>query len=439
MLGLERGTVGVEDDFFQLGGDSILSIKMMNQVNKELGLNINISAVFKHRTIKNLLGSIEFEKFQSVQIEKFSVANPEEQLLSFAQERLWFINNYESGTSAYNVPMVFEVCSKVNTKHLIQSIKTVVQRHEVLRSIIKTGESGNTYQEVKDLSTTSFITDTIMVSNQEELNKHLSGLVNYIFRLDEELPIRIGLFKNELDSREYIAIIIHHIAFDGWSTGLFYKEIKSYYNLLSEGNSLNPNNIVPLSIQYRDYAMWQRAYLQNDILDNYLTFWKEQLTGYETLHLPTDKARPSHVSYAGEDINIDLGQELTTKLRFLAREHDVSMYSLLLSGFYLLLKTYSNQDDIVIGTPVANRHYKEIEDVIGFFVNTLALRQKIDDSDSLSSFIKQVGHSITEAQSYQDLPFEKIVDELVITHDSSRHPIVQVFFSLQSFENEALG
>jgi len=193
----------------------------------------------------------------------------------------------------------------------------------------------------------------------------------------------------------------------------------------------------PLAIQYKDFALWQRTYLQGEVLEKQLNYWKEKLSGYERLNLPVDKIRPANIDYNGRNIDFELSPEVSEKLRILAKETGVSLYSLLLSAFYLLLSTYSNQKDIVVGSPIANRNYKELEGIIGFFVNTLALRQVINPEQEIVAFIKQVGDDVNQAQLHQDLPFEKLVDELNIEKDISQHPIFQVVFQVvkEGFED----
>ncbi|NDB83360.1 MAG: amino acid adenylation domain-containing protein, partial [Alphaproteobacteria bacterium] len=235
----------------------------------------------------------------------------------------------------------------------------------------------------------------------------------------------------------YLSIVIHHIAFDGWSTDIFLKELQEYYRYYknkSEGLEAKLN-LANLVIQYKDFALWQRHYLTGPRLEKQINYWKSHLSNYETLNLITDKPRPSQIDYTGADVYFEIEENTSRSLRTLAKELKVSLYSLLLASYYLMLRVYSNQDDIVIGTPVANRHYSQIENLIGFFVNSLALRTTIDSKVKLRDFIQQIGNQVVEAQLHQDLPFEKLVEELDIAKDTSRHPIFQVMFGLQSFGN----
>ena len=233
----------------------------------------------------------------------------------------------------------------------------------------------------------------------------------------------------------YLVIVIHHIAFDGWSVDVLLHEVstsyKYYQDLAVNKNTLPP--FMPLKIQYKDYALWQREYLSGKILNTQLDYWKSQLCDYENLHLMTDKPRPLTMDYAGANVYFTLDEEISNKLREFSKELGISLYSVMLGSYYLLLSTYSNQTDIVIGTPVANRHYTDLENLIGFFVNTLALRHEIDKNQTVFQYLNNIGNKVIEAQLHQDLPFEKLVDYLNVEKDVSRHPIFQVMFGVQSF------
>ena len=436
ILGLDKDSISVEEDFFRLGGNSILAIKLVSKINKELDASLHISSIFNFKTIRQLSAHILLNTEKAIAISKIEVAHPEQQILSFAQERLWFIENYEGGSNAYNVPMVFSVGDTVHLTSLEQAIAKVVERHEVLRSYIKANSSSIGYQQLIETKEHPFIIEYIRVDSLQQLHNRIDMNVNRVFELGTEYPIHTNIY--ELNEKLHVCIVVHHIAFDGWSTDLFINEI---YNLYNYFECIRHNNlqlaghyILPeVPVQYKDYALWQRNYLSGERLQTQINYWKKQLTGYETLELITDKVRPSKIDYTGKDIPFSLDKDTSEKLRGLAKELNVSLYSLLLSGYYLLLSAFSNQHDIVVGTPMAGRHYPEISETIGFFVNTLALRQSIDVESNIVDFVYAVGQQISEAQQYQDLPFEKLVDELNIEKDLSRHPIFQVMFGVQSF------
>jgi amino acid adenylation domain-containing protein/non-ribosomal peptide synthase protein (TIGR01720 family) len=440
ILKLPEDKVGIHDDFFRLGGNSILAIKLSSKINKGLGISINVSAIFRYNTVSKLAHYIQNNSDDRIIISKSKIEKVEEQLLSFAQERLWFIEKYEEGTNAYNISMIFKLSSDTNLEILEESIRDVVSRHEVLRTVIEEDREGRGYQLVLDDKECPLEVQRIRISNEEELHAELERSVNYIYDLSKEYPIRVSLYEisdnNKKEGKEhYLSIVVHHIAFDGWSNDIFLRDLQAYYKYHWEhARGLNTGlDLQDLSIQYKDFSLWQRHYLSGERLEKQLAYWKDKLSGHETLNLVTDKLRPSQVDYVGHDVPFEIDEEISLNLRELAKELNVSLYSLLLSGYYLMLRTYSNQNDIVVGATVANRHYSQIEEVIGFFANTLALRTKIDSRSSIKAFIQQVGQEVIEAQLHQDLPFEKLVEELGVSKDTSRHPIFQVLFEVQSF------
>ncbi|RNA61469.1 amino acid adenylation domain-containing protein [Chryseobacterium nematophagum] len=437
VLGLPVESIGLHDDFFRLGGNSIMAIKLISKIHQVLGLQVNVAMVFSHKTLFGLAGVLkDLELGDNEMISPIAVIHPEEQLLSFAQERLWFIDQYEGGSSAYNIPMVFGLSSKVDLTILKESFRILLSRHEILRTLILTSSEGVCYQYVSDQELGIKETD---VFNSTELEDVISQEINKVFDLSKELPISVCLFheqekNNNNEQISYISIVIHHIAFDGWSIDIFLEELRSIYQDLLSGDSVS---LPSLRIQYKDFALWQRDYLQGEVLDRQLDYWRTKLSEVEPLNLPLDYTRPSVLSYEGHTIRFSISETLGKDLRLLSQDLGVSLYSVMLSGYYLLLSSYSGEKDIVLGTVVANRHHTGLEDLIGFFVNTLVLREEIDYGVSIKDFILQVSDSVSQAQMHQDVPFEKLVEELGVVQDVSRHPIFQVMFGLQSFGNEA--
>ncbi|NDE19202.1 MAG: hypothetical protein EB000_01995 [Alphaproteobacteria bacterium] len=326
-----------------------------------------------------------------------------------------------------------------------RSLRSLVNRHEILRTLIKEDKEGSGYQLVIDDNKYPLKIERINITQQSEVEQELTKSVNYIYDLSSEYPIRVCIYSlvNPNDNQEkiednieyYLSIVIHHIAFDGWSIEIFLKELEEYYRYyLDEMQGLDTDlRLTDLSIQYKDFALWQRSYLSGERLEKQIGYWKEKLDGYEPLNLITSRSRPGQIDYRGASVYFELEKEVSLCLRELAKELHVSLYSLLLSGYYLMLRGYSNQEDLIVGIPVANRHYSQIEHLVGFFVNSLALRIKIDGRASIKEFIQVVGNEVIEAQLQQDLPFEKLVEELKIPKDTSRHPIFQVMFDVQSF------
>ncbi|WP_407878141.1 condensation domain-containing protein, partial [Francisella sciaenopsi] len=347
--------------------------------------------------------------------------------LSYAQERLWFIEQYEKGSNAYHMPLLVSLNEGIDIEAIKRSISSIVQRHEVLRSVFRQDEEGSDYQVVlnDDLVIREYNYQDTVISKQIDLD------INTPFDLVNDYPIRVSIYREDDDTK--LLINIHHIASDGWSIDILLKELKAYYDYYTNNT---PIHLPELSIQYKDFAVWQREYLQGTNLNKQLAYWRDRLLGYETLNMPTDYPRPAKIDYRGSNVSFDLDEEISTKLRAIAKENNSSLYSLMLSVFYVLLHKYTGQEDIVIGTPIANRHHIQIQDLIGFFVNSLGLREQIDPSDTIIDLLKEVHSNLIEVQSHQDLPFEKLVAELNVEQDQSRHPIFQVMFSVQSFGGE---
>ena len=359
--------------------------------------------------------------------------------LSFSQERLWFTEQYMHGSTSYNIPLAFKLVDDIKIEILETSIKSIINRHEILRTLIKQDDEGNGYQLVVGDWESKFSIDkkNIVLS---ELEVELAKPLGYVYNLSEEYPIKVSIYEvsnNDVQKnpKYYLSVIIHHIAFDGWSIDIFLKELQVYYDYyLSKAKGIERALDLPrLSIQYKDFALWQRYYLTEGRITMQMHYWKNKLIDYQTLHLITDKPRLKTIDYKGATIRFEIEEVTSGVLRALAKELKVSLYSLLLSGYYLMLRAYSNQSDIVIGTPISNRHYGQVDNLIGVFINSLVIRLKIESNDLITQFISNTSKVIIEAHDNQDLPFEKLIEGLNIDRDITRHPIFQVLFGLQSF------
>ncbi|RMZ60264.1 amino acid adenylation domain-containing protein [Chryseobacterium nematophagum] len=431
VLGLEPSSISIHDDFFRLGGNSIMAIKLISRIHRDLGFAVTVAMLFTHKNIYSLSHVLESSDnvMSNSMIGAITVSDVEDQKLSFAQERLWFLDQYEGGSSAYNIPMVFGLSGTTDLGILKSSFSHLLSRHDILRTLILKDSEGQGYQYVSDKMLC--INETV-VSSVSELDLELEKEMGRVFLLSEELPISVRLFS--LEDNFYLTVVIHHIAFDGWSIDIFFRELSIIYESLLLG--IEPD-LRPLSISYKDFALWQRDYLSGSVLSVQLDYWKTHLNGFEPLNLPLDYARPSVVSYVGKSLSCSFSPELSTHLRSLSKDLGISLYSVMLGGYYLLLSSYSGQRDIILGTPVANRHHSGLEDLIGFFVNTLVLRAELDFNLDISDYLVHISSLVSSAQIHQDVPFEKLVDELGLDHDASRHPVFQVMFGLESFGSES--
>ncbi|PWK79544.1 amino acid adenylation domain-containing protein, partial [Mucilaginibacter oryzae] len=428
-LGVKR--VGMTDDFFQIGGNSILAIQVSHRMSKILQNEIQVAEIFRQRTLSNILNN--HVNAMLVNIPKTSM---DKAPLSFAQERLWFIERYEDGTNAYHIPVLFEVQQDVDLAGLKFALQKVVLRHEILRTTIETNPNLEPIQVIHDLPVSI---DEMILNDSDDIEAILRADMNRPFELSSDFPIRIVLY-NKLDlqaDKEYCAdrrlllINIHHIASDGWSMEIFLKELAFFYKMFVSGDTAS--DLPALEIQYKDYAIWHRNFLQGQVLQKELEYWKQKLKNYETLAMPTDKVRPKAIDYSGSRKTFAFTEELSQSLRHIAKDNRTTLHVTLLSAFNILLNKYTGQNDIVIGSAIANRHYRQTEGLIGFFVNMQVHRTLLDNRQCFTELLANVHEDQVLAQLHQNLPFEKLIEELETERDLSRHPIFQVTFSVQSF------
>jgi amino acid adenylation domain-containing protein len=418
VLRLER--VGIHDNFFRIGGNSITAITLIGESRKRLKIDIPLLLLFEQKTIAAIASKLDEQT--AITIPKISMDRPS---LSFAQERLLFIERFEQGTDVYHIPLFVKLNDEVNLVALEAAMNEIITRHPVLKSVYLSDKQDKDYQQVLD--------EPISINRHKAANKtallqKLQAEIAQPFNLAQEPSIRLHCYQSE--GEQYLLLLCHHIAFDGWSVDILMQELAVVYSAFCQNI---PHELPQLSISYVDYAIWQRGYLQDDNLDTLLSYWTNQLTDYETLALPSDHVRPDQIEYRGADFDFKLDEVLSQQLRELAKGQETTLYTVLLSAFYVTLAKLSGQQDVVIGTPSDNRQHPQTQSLIGFFVNTLALRSDVDMSDTVVDYIVKVHQMVMQAKIHQELPFEKVVDALKVERDSSRHPIFQVVFSVQGF------
>lgn len=355
--------------------------------------------------------------------------------LSFSQERLWFVDRLE-GTLQYHINLLLRLKGNLNKEALENSLKTIVNRHEVLRTVFSEDE-GEPYQVIKDADQwkITFTDGSDYKDDKDSLQKFIHQIINVPFDLSNDHTLRANLI--EIDEKEFIlAVTIHHIAADGWSISVIIKEFIELYDSYVEGRNSNLN---PLQIQYSDYSIWQRNYLNGNLLENKLQYWKNNLNDVSPLHLPTDFTRPKEQSIRGGLIGFNIDPDVTVKLKSITQQNECTLFMTFLAAFKALLHRYSGQSDITVGTTVANRSQKEVENLSGFFVNMLVLRSEVTGNETFIDLIKQVKQTTLNAYEHQDVPFEKVVDAVVKERDMSRSPLFQVLFTFQNTpESEVL-
>ncbi|WP_106795022.1 non-ribosomal peptide synthetase [Aquimarina sp. Aq78] len=426
LLGISK--VGVYDNFFDLGGHSLLATRLVSALRKTMKIEIAIKDVFIYPTISELKNYLD-TRSTGVELPSLVKQDVEGKIpLSFSQERLWFLDQLQ-GSLEYHVPIILRIKGTLDISILEASLKEIVKRHESLRTIIKSDE-GVGYQEI--LSSEDWWMNTIPISSSVKLENLLSIFVERPFDLSKDYMCRACAFK--LGEQEYVlAIVFHHISSDGWSEGILINELTELYTSKLEKRT---SKLKGLSLQYKDYAIWQRKYLEGKILKEQLSYWERKLEKTSPLILPSDYEKPAQKSGTGAGFSFELDKDTRAALEVICKQEGATLFMVLIAAFKVLLYRYSGQSDICIGTPVANRTQEELEGIIGFFINTLVLRSNLEGNPTFLEFLKEVKNTTLEAYDHQLVPFEKIVDRVVDTRDMSVNPLFQVMFVLQNITEE---
>lgn len=426
---LEVEQVGIHDNFFELGGHSLLAVRLVSVIRKAFAVEMPIGDVFDYPSIAALAVRLD-ELSGTTPLAPVERVHPRPSLvpLSFSQERLWFIDQL-SGSTQYHVPAVLRLKGRLSKTALQHAMKQVIDRHEVLRTVIRQKE-GAAYQFVQEAADWQLqqIDGSPYRQDPGGLQRLIAQSISEPFDLSKDYMVRARLISLQQDDH-VLVVTLHHIASDGWSTSIIVKELGELYNA-SLGQRVPA--LDPLPVQYADYALWQRDQHQAAILHKKLGYWKQQLEGVSPLALPTDYPRPAVQSTRGAVASCLIEADLTQRLGAWSQQHEATLFMTLLAAFNVLLYRYTGQQDICIGTPVAGRQQQELESLIGFFVNTLALRNRLTGRDSFIGFLQQVKATTLQAYAHQEVPFEKVVEAVVKERDMSRSPLFQVMFVLQN-------
>jgi amino acid adenylation domain-containing protein len=422
--------IGIQDDFFELGGDSLIGLKMAAR-SRDLGTPVSVDQLFRHRTIRELATTIEQAQLAE-KIPAISRVSRDEPIpLSFTQQRLWFIDRMAPGGSAYNIPASVRIQGLLDLAVLDRVLQEIVSRHESLRTRIQVVE-GEPRQAIEDKIAVPLAVIDLSSHQEEEREAAARRLARDEIQKPFDLlrgPLLRGCLL-KLDEQDHVLVMtMHHIVSDGWSLGIFIREVSALYKAFSAGE---PSPLPELPIQYADYSVWQRQWISGEVLEKQLNYWKKQLAEVSVLDLPTDFSRPSLQSQRGDNIEFSVPVDLTVKLKQLCLQHGTTLYMTLLAAFQTLMSRYSRQQDIAIGSPIAGRRRTETESLIGFFVNTLVLRTDLSGAPSFIALLERVKKSTLEAYAHQDVPFEKLVEVLSPERDLSRSPLFQAMFALQN-------
>jgi amino acid adenylation domain-containing protein len=360
------------------------------------------------------------------------VERTEDLPLSFAQARLWFLDQLEPNSPFYNIPAAVQVTGPLDVEALRASLDEIVRRHEALRTTFATVD-GRPVQRIADELQVPFtlvdLSELPEAEREEEIRTRAVAEAQRPFDLSQGPLLRVSVLRASA-AKHVCLLTMHHVVSDGWSMGVFIRELAALYQAISAGR---PSPLEGLLVQYADYAVWQREWLAGRVVEEQLDYWQRQLgDAPAALEMPTDRPRPAVRSFRGADRPLELSAELTESLRALGRRQGTTLFMTLLGAFQALLSRYSGQEQVYVGTPIAGRNRSEIEGLIGFFVNTLVLRGDLSGNPSFAEFLERVRKTTLEAYAHQDLPFEQLVDHLQLERDLSRTPLFQVMFA---FEN----
>ena len=428
ILSVER--IGVHDNFFSLGGHSLTATRLISHVRATLGVDLPLKTLFEAPTVAQL--ALHVERAEKARIPLVPQPRPERVPVSYAQQRLWFIDQLEGSSTQYHMPEVLRLRGPLDLDAFQRTINTIVERHEVLRTHFAFVE-GEPIQIIEPSVQIELPVEDLRQFERPEQEQRIMAALRQEWEQPFDLSrgplLRMKLFQVAANDQIFLRTF-HHIVSDGWSQGVFNQEFMALYEAFHEDRH---NPLPPLPIQYADFALWQRQWLTDETIKHDLEYWKKQLQGIpEQLELPKDRPRQARRTYAADVCSVTVPAGLVTALRQLSQANQATLYMSLLSTFAVLLYRYSGQDDIVIGSPIANRQEAQLEQLIGFFVNSLIMRVRLNPNQDFKTLLGSVRSTALDAYLHQDLSFEKIVEEISPERRLNAAPIFQVVFALQN-------
>lgn len=418
--------VGIDDNFFRLGGNSISAIRLVAACQRVLGVHLPLASLFQHQTVASLAVEIGHLEGSEVVPISHQIVPDRRYPVTFAQQSLLFIEHLEQGINAYHIPVLFKLGQDCDSEALQQALEHVVKRHPLLNARFAFDDSATSYQQWSDAA---LVWQNHEVADLSALKRALSETIDKPFDLSEQSALRLASFRQANDT--YWLLVFHHIVFDEWSQEVFLADLAAAYRHIKDSQ---PMPKAP-DINYGDYALWQRQMLSGETLTQLQDYWKEALGEIQALVLPLDHKRPANFDYRGDDISFCIDAKRATKLRQLAASQQTTLHNVLLSAFYLMLHRFSGQSDIIIGIPSENRDNDAVQSLVGYFTNMLAVKAHVDSKESIAHLIHDVHQMVTQAKIHQALPFDQLVDVLDISRDSAIHPVFQVTFTMVNSDN----
>ncbi|WP_122561244.1 non-ribosomal peptide synthetase, partial [Pseudomonas viridiflava] len=419
LLQVER--VGRHDRFFELGGHSLLAMRMVSQVRQRLSLELALGDLFADSAlaaVARCLGSTGRSELPAIQVIRHEGPVP----LSFAQQRLWFLAQMEDANSAYNIPLGLQLTGQLDTRALKRALERIVVRHDSLRSRFIQQEGEARVEAAAASVVPDLLWQDLRGQDEQALQRVVREEAAQPFDLLDDLPIR-GRLLCLAEDRHVLLLTLHHIVADGWSLGVFTRELTALYRAFSQGLD---DPLPPLALQYADYTLWQRDWLDGERMSHQSDYWHQALSGAPALlTLPTDRPRPARQDYSGASVAVRLDPRLCDDLKTFCQLHAVTPFMLFMGAWAVLLARLSGQSEVVIGMPVANRRRSEVEELIGLFVNTLAVRIDTSGEPDVSTLLARIKSQVIQAQEHQDLPFEQVVERLRPPRSLAHSPLFQ--------------